>query len=408
MKILFLPHNFPGPFRGAASRFAKLDDAKVLFVSGRSRNDIRIPGVGRILVNQPPVPPIQDRAELEAVRGIRRATHIANVLARLKSKGFTPDIVVSNAGYGYSLYLKDIFPTSFLVAYAEGFHECGNTFTLFTKGKEHPTLDFAPDRVRNFFQWNSLYDCHMAYTSTQWQKSLYPKSLAKNIQVFHEGIDTDFFCPSPGEKFVVDDCDLSHVEELVTFSGRSMETNQAYPAFLHAFPHILEERPKAHILIMSASPSKNNAQTEKWQTMLREEYNIDERRVHFINFRPHKEYRMLLQASDVHVFLSAPLALSSGIFEAMSCECLVVAGESGPITEVVSHGKNGFVYDSNESTALAEMIVQLLDRKEAMMPLRKAARKTITKQYNIQTQTQKTVDTILQKYATWRQEQSQL
>ncbi len=406
MKVLFLPHNFPGPFRGTASRFATLKDAKVLFVSGRSRNDVRIPGVGRILVNQPPIPPIQDRAELEAVRGIRRATHMAHVLARLKSTGFTPDIVVANAGYGYSLYIQDIFPTAFFVAYAEGFHDSGNTFTIFSKGKEHPTLDFSPDRVRNFFQWNSLHDCHMAYTSTQWQKSLYPAKLSKHIQVFHEGIDTEFFCPNHDEKFVVDDCDLSHVEELITVSGRSMETNQAYPTFLHAFSQILEERPNAHILIMSASSAKNNPQTEKWQAMLRETYDIDERRVHFINFRPHKDYRRLLQASDVHIFLSAPLALSSGLFEAMSCECLVVAGESGPISEVVAHGQNGFLYDPNNAKNLADTVIELLQRKTAMMPLRQAARKTVTKYYNVQTQTKKTVNSILQKYEAWKQEQS--
>ncbi len=406
MKVLFLPHNFPGPFRGTASRLATLDDAKVLFVSGRSRNDVRIPGVGRILVNQPPIPPIKDRAELEAVRGIRRATHMAHVLTRLKSTGFTPDIIIGNAGYGYSMYIKDIFPSSFLVAYAEGFHDSGNNFTLFSKGKEHPTLDFSPDRVRNFFQWNALHDCHMAYTSTQWQKALYPANLAKHIQVLHEGVDTEFFHPKDETKFVVEGCDLAHVEELVTFSGRSLETNQTCPPFLHALPRILEERPKAHIVIMSASSAKNNPQTEKWQTMLRETYDINERRVHFINFRPHKDYRTLLQASDVHIFLSAPLALSSGIFEAMSCQCLVIASDSGPISEVISHGNNGFLYDPYDSNALAEMTISLLERKEAMSPICKAARDTITQKYNVLTQTQKTVSTILKKYKAWKQEQS--
>ncbi len=402
MKVLFLSHNFPGPFRGTASRLAAQDDAKILFVSGRSRNDVRIPGVGRILINQPPVPAIQDRAELEAVRGIRRATHMANALVRLKGTGFNPDIVIANAGFGYSMYIKDIFPKTFLVAYAEGFHEHGSTFTLFSKGKAQPSLDFAPDRVRNFFQWNALHDCHMAYTSSRWQKSLYPEALAENIDIFHEGIDTDFFKPNPGEHFEVDGCDLSHVEELVTFSGRSLENNQNCPTFLHSFARILEERPKAHILIMSASTAKNNPQTEKWQVMLQENYAIDERRVHFIPFHPHKDYRRLLQASHVHIFLSAPLALSSGIFEAMSCQCLVVAGDSGPISEVIQHGQNGFLYDPNDSKALAEMVIFLLERKDQMQAIGIAARQTVTRDYNVLTQTQKTVGCILDKYASWK------
>ncbi len=406
MKVLFLSHNFPGPFRGAASRFAALDESKVLFISGRSRNDVRIPGVGRILINQPAVPEIQDRAELEAVRGMRRATHMAHALMRLKGTGFSPDIVIANAGFGYSLYIKDIFPKTFLVAYAEGFNEQGNTFTLFSKGKAHPSLDFSPDRVRNFFQWNTLHDCQMAYTSTKWQRSLYPEILSKDIQVFHEGIDTDFFKPKAGERFAVEDCDLTHVEELVTFSGRSLENNQSCPTFLHSFAHILEERPKAHILIMSPMSAKNNPQTEKWRNMLSENYAIDERRVHFIHFHPHKDYRRLLQSSHVHIFLSAPLALSSGIFEAMSCECLVVAGDSGPISEVISHGINGFLYDPNDSKALATMIVSILEKREQMRSIGQEARRTVTKDYNVLTQTQKTMSSILAHYEAWKDKNS--
>ncbi len=405
MRILFLPHSFPGPFRGTASKLAAQEDNKVLFVTNRSRNDVRIPNVGRILINQPPIPSISDRAELEAVRGIRRATHMANVLIRLKSKGFFADIVIANAGLGYSLYVRDIFPEAFLVAYAEGFHEQGNTFTLFSKGKVHPSFDFAPDRVRNFFQWNALHDCHMAYTSTEWQKSLYPTDLSKKIHVFHEGIDTEFFVPKAGERFCIDGCDLSHVEELITFSGRSMEAQHVLPAFLHALPQILQERPESHIVVMSSSVNKNTAQTDKWLKTLRETYDFDERRLHFISFCPYKDYRRLLQASHVHVFLSAPQALSSGLFEAMSCECLVVAGDTGPIREVISHGHNGFLYNQNDGNELAYMVLELLQQRALMRDRGKAARKTIVQKYNVHKQSPKTVSAILKNYTAWKEAQ---
>ncbi len=405
MRILFLPHSFPGPFRGTASKLAAQEENKVLFVTNRSRNDVRIPNVGRILINQPPIPNISDRAELEAVRGIRRATHMANVLVRLKSKGFFADIVIANAGLGYSLYVRDVFPEAFLVAYAEGFQEQGNTFTLFSKGKTHPSFDFAPDRVRNFFQWNALHDSHMAYTSTNWQKSLYPKDLAKKIHVFHEGIDTDFFVPKANETFCIEGCDVSHAEELVTFSGRSLEAQHMLPAFLTALPHILEERPQCHIVVMSSSTTRNTAQTEKWLAALREKHVFDEKRLHFIPFCPYKDYRKLLQASHAHVFLSAPQALSSGLFEAMSCECLVVAGDTGPIKEVISHGNNGFLYNQNDGNALAEMITELLNRKSLMGDIRKSARKTVMQNYNVHKQSPKTVNAILKNYAVWKDAQ---
>ncbi len=405
MRILFLPHSFPGPFRGAASKLASNEDTKVLFVTNRSRHDVRIPNVGRILINPPPMPSIKDRAEQEAVRGLRRATHMGNILERLKSKGFVADIVIANAGLGYSLYIRDVFPHAFLVAYAEGFHENGTTFTLFNKGKSYPTLDFSPDRVRNFFQWNALHEAHMVYTSTKWQKSLYPSMLSNKIKVFHEGIDTELFVPKDGERFCVDGCDLTKVEELVTFSGRSLESQNAWPAFLYSLPIVLEKRPKCHILIMSGNAGKENSQVKKWQKMLSDNFEFDQERVHFVQFHPFKEYRSLLQASSVHIYLCAPQALSSGIFEAMSCECVVVAGDSGPIQEVITHGKNGFLYNQNDGHALADIVIDLLLKNKSLDNIRKNARKTILNKYNVHTQSAKTVDMIMKNYHIWKNNQ---
>ncbi len=404
MKILFLPHNFPGPFRGTATKLAENEENKVLFVTSRSRNDVRIQNVGRILISQPSVPNITGRAEFEAVRSIRRASHMANCLMSLKNKGFHADMVIANAGLGYSLYVRDVFPEAFFICYAEGFHDKGHTYTVFSKGKRHPYLDYAPERVRNFFQWGALQEAHMIYTSTQWQKSLYPPEVQKKISVFHEGVDTNFFVPNKETRFNVEGCNLSHVEELVTFSGRSMETHHKIPIFLQAVPSILEKRSKCHVLIMSADTQADNAQWEKWKEELRKQYSIDETRLHFINFRPYADYRKLLQASSVHIYLSAPQALSSGIFEAMSSECLVIAGNTGPVNEVIHHGENGFLYNQNDSADLANTAIKLLEQREQekMIAICHAARKTVKDKYDVHKQTPKTIKNILKKYDTWK------
>ncbi len=399
MKILFLPYSFPGPFRHTAGFFAGMPDTKVLFVTERSRRDVRIAGVRRILISVPPVPTMADRAEYVAIRGLRRGTYMANALVGLKSQGFTPNIIVAHAGQGCSLYVRDVYPKAFFVAYADGFHTRGSTFTLLSQSKTQPVMDFAPDRVRNFFQWNALHDCHMAFTSTHWQKSFYPDYLASRIHVMHEGIDADFFSMNRGQKFKVDGCDLSHVEELVTFSGRSLES-RGFPQFLYALPQILRERPKAHILVM-LTQTKDAGLSQQWLQTLQQKESFDVSRVHFLGFRPYKDYRMLLQASTVHVFLTAQNALSSGLFEAMSCGCLVLAGDTEPVREIVSHGKNGFVYSYWENEQLVKSVVTLLESANNMESIREAARESIVKKYNAGIQTQRTVETILQNYEQW-------
>ncbi len=398
MKIVFLPQNFPGPFRYTAAKLAANKDNKVIFITDRSRRDVRIPGVKRILVSIPPMPHIVDRSELEASRSIRRGTQIANALAHLKSSGFTPDIIIANAGYGCSLYAKDIFPDTFLAIYAEGYQNNFSMLTTLKNNSPYPTVNFSPDRVRNLFQFSSFFDSQMIFTSTQWQKSLYPESIAAQIKILHEGIDTAFFSPQVGQKFCVDGCDLSHVDELVTFSGRSIDTRRGFPHFLHSIPRILTERPNCHVVVMAGSHEMEK-QKDSWGQLLSNKYPIDTKRVHFMGFRPYKDYRMMLQASTVHVFLTAPQALSTGLFEAMSCGCLVVGGDTAPVREIIEHGKNGFLYDLWDAGNLANIVIDLLDSAPKMQQLRDEARQNVCKYYDSRTQTQKNIKIILSEFA---------
>ncbi len=402
MKIIFLPQHFPGPFRYTAARLAADKSNKVIFVTDRSRRDVRIPGVRRILISIPQNQHITDRAENEAVRSIKRGTQIANALLHLKNTGFIPDIIIGNAGFGCSLYAKDIFPDAFLAIYADGYQGNSSMLTTLKPRHAYPTVNFSPERVRNLFQWDAFNECQMAFTSTNWQKTLYPKDLANQIKVLHEGIDTQFFSPQPGQKFCVEGCDLSHVDELVTFSGRSIDTKRNFPQFLHSIPQILVERPNCHVVVMAGSQDKDGSNESTWSELLFNKYDVDKNRVHFLSFRPYKEYRMMLQASTIHIFLTTPNALSTGLFEAMGCGCLVIAGDTDPVREVIEHGRNGFLYDIWSAESLTQTIMGVLGAYKRMDLLRETARQDICQTYDSHTQTEKNVQAILQSYAKWQ------
>ena len=383
-----------------AAALATRPGTKVLFVSDRARREVRIPGARRILVPMPQAPSTQDRTEYEALMALRRGAKIANALLRLRDAGFVPDMVVSTAGQGCGLYVRDIFPQAFLVSYADWFHTKGAEHTFFTHGKARPAADFAPDRVRNLFQWNALGECHLGITSTHWQRSLYPPALGKRIHVLHEGIDTDFFSPAQGQRFCIDGCDLSGVEELVTFSGRRLEPHRGFPQFFRSIPHILQARPRSHVLIMANVDSAHS--TGSLLQSLGVEGLVDMSRVHLVGFRPYEDYRMLLRASTVHVFLTAPFALSSGLFEAMSCGCLLVGADTEPVREVIEHGGNGFLCDFWDSETLGHTVSTLLECAPQMLPLREAARQTIVQQFNVRTQSAQGVELLLQSHARWQ------
>ena len=105
MRILFLHHTFPGPFRYLAARLGGLPGNEVVFLSERSRRDVRIPGVRNLTVSG--VQPVmsEDRAERELMQMMRYGSRFANALLRLQQSGFEPDIVYAHPRWGCSFFV---------------------------------------------------------------------------------------------------------------------------------------------------------------------------------------------------------------------------------------------------------------------------------------------------------------
>lgn len=399
MRILFLHHTFPGPFRQLAARLGGLLGNEIVFLSERSRRDVWIPGVRNLTVSGVQPVMAKDRAERELLQMMRYGSRFANALLKLQQGGFEPDIVYAHPRWGCSFFAQDIFPQAFHAVYAEWYYTKGANYTFFTQGAARPAVEFAQSRVRNLCQLNALAECDLVVTATSWQKKQYPQQIAKHIHVIHEGVDTDFFSPKP-ERFRIEGCDLSTVKELVTFSGRGLEPFRGFPQFYRSLPRLLAARPECHVLIM-ASERQGSDETVSLER-LREEVPVDSRRVHFVGFRPYEEYRLLLRASTVHVYFTAPFALSAGLFESMSCGCLLVSSDTEPVREVVRHGENGFLCDFWDHDMLADMTTELLARSDAMGPVRAAARQSIVEEYNLKVQIPRHMDLLLSTYADWK------
>ena len=401
MRILFLHQSFPGPFRHLVACLGARPEMEVVFLSEHSRRESQLPGVRHLTLPVMPAPTLADRVEREAVHLLRCGSRFANALLKLKAQDFEPDIVYEHPRRGCGFFVSDIFPEAFHVTHAEWYFTKGENFTFFSRERTRPAVEFAQNRIRNLAQLNALTDCHAAVTTTEWQKNQYPEWARGRIHVMPEGVDTDFFSPCYGDSFCVDGCDLSAVTELVTFSGRGVEPFRGFPQFYAALPRLLAARPECHVVIMAAERAGNAQEQEEFER-LRSETPLDPRRVHFVGFRPYEEYRQLLRASSAHVYFTAPFALSSGLFEAMSCGCLLVGSDTAPVREVLRHGENGFLCDFWEHDLLADILTELLARKELMYSVRDAARKTMLEHHDLKVQLPVHINWLLSAYERWK------
>lgn len=110
---------------------------------------------------------------------------------------------------------------------------------------------------------------------------------------------------------------------------------------------------------------------------------LDMSRVHFTGPLPYADYRTVMQASSVHVYLTRPFVLSWSMMEALSMGCAVVGSDTAPVREMIEDGKNGLLVDFFSPPEIADRVEEVLDHPDRMADMRTRARETILKKYRL-------------------------
>ena len=101
---------------------------------------------------------------------------------------------------------------------------------------------------------------------------------------------------------------------------------------------------------------------------------LDLSRVHFPGRVPYEAYLKLLQRSDAHVYLTYPFVASWSLRESLAAGCALVASDTGPVQEFVTHRKTGLLVPFLQPEKVADAVLELLENPVLAAKLRKAAR----------------------------------
>jgi glycosyltransferase involved in cell wall biosynthesis len=245
-------------------------------------------------------------------------------------------------------------------------------------------------RLKNTHLLHALADCDAAVSPTVFQKSQHPATFHDRIRVIHDGIDTDRFAPDPGASIKLQQAklELKHGDEVVTFVSRQLEPYRGYHIFMRSLAHLQRLRPQARVVIVGGDGTAYGASPPAgatWKNIFLNEVKdgLDMSRVHFVGQVPHALLQRLMQVSAVHAYLTYPFVLSWSMLEAMSQGALMVASSTGPVQEVIEHGRNGLLVDFFDHQALAETMAEALARQQELQPLRQAARQTVVERYDL-------------------------
>ncbi len=380
MKYLFIHQNFPAQFLHLLRHLAAQNRHELLFITEAQRN--MLAGVRKLVRSKPPEQSTAWHPHLrEAALALQRADLVANAAQSLKTLGFTPDIIIGHHGWGELLHVNDVWPDVPLIGYHEFFYNLDG----FDVGFD-PEFPPAPDmaariRVKNVVNLMALANPGLGQTPTAFQLSTYPDWAKPNIAVLPEGVNLEVCRPDPEVRrkvVTLGGYRVKPAEKLVSYVVRDLEPYRGFHVMMRALPRILSARPDARVILVGgdgvsygARPS-NSTWRETMQTELAGK--LDLSRVHFTGRVQYETYVKLLQRSDAHVYLTYPFVASWSLREAMAAGCAVVASDTAPVREFVTHRVTGLLAPFLQPNAIADAVLEMLEDQKLNTRVRRAAR----------------------------------
>jgi glycosyltransferase involved in cell wall biosynthesis len=380
MRYLFVHQNFPAQFLHLLRRLAPQNAHELLFLT--ENTTARMSGVRKMVhkLPQPATPGVhQDAREFEI--STIRAQGVADGGRQLKALGFEPEIIIGHHGWGELLNVRDVWPDAPLLGYYEFYYNVRGFDVGFDPEFATGPLDHPRVRAKNTVNLLALDNPGHGFTPTQFQLSTYPAWAQKKITVLPEGVNLDVCKPDPSlrkREVTIAGYRISPHEKLITYVVRDLEPYRGFHVFMRALPHILAARPDARVILVGGDGVSYGARPAKgtWRERMLQELSgkLDISRVHFAGRVTYDTYVKLLQRSDAHVYLTYPFVASWSLRESLAMGCAVVASDTAPVHEFVTHEKNGLLVPFLDPAGIADGVLRVLADTRLANRLRRAAR----------------------------------
>lgn len=383
MKILFLHDNFPAQF-GLLGDYLARRGAEVVF--GTQREGAASPYM-KVFTFKP------HREVTKGVHpyagGFEKAVIAGQAAARacfaLKERGFAPDVVVAHSGWGTGMFVKDVWPKTRFVGYFEWYYQPDGADVVFLEPEARNDDETLRARARNAPILSDLVACEFGFCPTRWQAGRIPEIFHPKLKIHHDGIDTDYFAPPASRAGLsIPGLALPQGAEIVTYVARGMEPYRGFPQFMAAAEIILKRRPAAHVVVVGedrVAYGRKLPESDSYKARALAAHDFDMSRLHFTGHIPRDQYRAVLFAASVHVYLTTPFVLSWSMLEAMCAGKLVVASGTEPVREVVADGENGVLTEFHDPAAIAGAVIRVLENSAGHDEMRRRARATILERY---------------------------
>lgn len=375
MKILFVHQNFPGQYLHIARFLIAQGKHQLVALRPVSQerplptiNGIRMVGYHINRSTTAAIHPLAADFETKLIR----AEACAEAAERLYRKGFRPDLICAHPGWGESLFLKNIFPSTPILSYQEFFYQAHGFDrgfdTEFTSADLNHWSQLARLKTKRISSLMSLESSDWNISPTHFQRSTFPTEWQERISVIHDGIDLERIASIRSPSCLDMPCGkrIHKGQQIVTFINRRLEPYRGCHTMIRAIPIIQRLLPEAIIIMVGSQDGVSYGSAHpgggRWSDHFFAEIegHYDKEKVILTGHVHYSQLISLLRLSSAHIYLTYPFVLSWSMLEAMACGCALIGSSTAPVQEIIRQEENGLLVDFFNPEELAKAVSRVI------------------------------------------------
>lgn len=299
------------------------------------------------------------------------------------------DLVLGrSAGLGSTLFAPVAYPRAPMVNLFDGYlHPASNDLA----DEDAPALPAEFRLWRRSANAMDLLDLENGihpWTTSRWQRDLYPPEYQPDFHVQPDGVPTRNLPRSNRDgRRVVLGRTLTEGTRLVTFVARTLDRLRGFDRFLGLANRLMRERSDVICVAIGGGIVDRMLDVRYYgqdfgARALADQTPVDPDRFWTPGRVPPIALAELLAASDLHVVASRPHAVSRSTIAALAAGAVVLAWDSAPIREFLNDGRDALLVPPDDPDRQLETALEALDDPAEHRPLGEAAASLVRERFS--------------------------
>ncbi|HEX8200820.1 MAG TPA: glycosyltransferase [Isosphaeraceae bacterium] len=216
------------------------------------------------------------------------------------------------------------------------------------------------------------------WTTSAWQRDLYPAEYRDDFVVRHDGVDARAPARRPDGTRRIAGRTIPQGTKVVSFVARHLDRLRGFDRFLKLANRLIRDDPSVLCVAVGGTPVRRALDVRFYgrdyaADLLAQEPPADPGRFWRLGAVAPAVVAEVLAASDLHVYPGRPYIVARSLLEAMAAGGVVLAWDSAPVREVLDDGETGLLVPAADPDAAVRRARAALADPAAHRPLRQAA-----------------------------------